>query len=79
MAHWLSASKKRHASRQKMAIFKNTVGNILEVTYHLNKVAFAATDYNDSAFLYEVLNPPEAFVEVPQDDGDDSPQNDMEM
>lgn len=79
MAHWLSASKKRHAARQKMAIFKNTVGNILEVTYHLNKAAFAATDYNDSAFLYEVLNPPEAFVEVPQDDGDDSPQNDMEM
>lgn len=79
MNHWLSASKKRHASRQKMAVFKNAVGNVLEVADLLKKAIFTATDYNDSAFLYEVLNPPEAFVEVAQDDGDDSPQNDMEM
>ena len=79
MAHWLSASKKRHASRQKMAIFKNAVGNILETAYLLNKAAFTATDYNDAAFLHEVLNPPEAFVEAPQDDDDDSTQYNMEM
>lgn len=79
MNHWFFASKKRHVSRQKMTVFKNVVGNVFEVAYLLKKAAFAATDYNDAAFLHAVLNPPEAFGEVSQGNDEDSAQYNFEM
>lgn len=79
MDDWISASQKRHTSLQKMSVFKNAVGNILEAAYHLNRAVFRATDYNDAAFLHKALNPPEASPEIMHDHDEDNTQCNMNM